>query len=359
MKAWVKLSSAILASLMSFSALSACTNEVRTPVPTATEGAEQTDGITDTVPATTEDGGFIGVTVTPGYTDEETETPSDTTPLPTITHDVTPETTVPPIPTIVPTLTPTPTPDKTPDPAADPTPTPTPTPDDTVIHADNRDKYKDAPYILKETKDGGLDYQNRVVFLGDSTTYGLMPYGVLPGGKTSEQVWYGPKGTLALFNVKTAKISCEAFSESMRIPDALAKYPPDILVITLGVNGVSSLDEEGFKEYYGWLIKTVFEKSPNTKIIAQSIYPISSFYQYQNTLNNKKITVANGWIRDLVSEYYNKGKAIYYLDTYNKLLDEHGEYMDLDYKNSASDGIHLNKTGHKVVLKNLRTHMIP
>ena len=69
--------------------------------------------------------------------------------------------------------------------------------------------------------------------------------------------------------------------------------------------------------------------------------------------------MANGWIRDLVSEYYNKGKAIYYLDTYNKLLDEHGEYMDLDYKNSASDGIHLNKTGHKVVLKNLRTHMIP
>ena len=353
MKTSAKLAASLLAFVVASAMLAGCVGEVATEGPSTKDGTQTgATPTTTSTPVTEEDeNNFVGVTVTPDYT------PDDLTPIPT-TEYVTPEPSKTPDPTM-PDGGDTPIPDTPPAPTLTPTPEPTPTPTDTVIHQDNRDKYEDAPYILKETKDGGLDYQNRVVFLGDSTTYGLKPYGVLPDGKNTDQVWYGPNGTLALFNIKTAKINCVGFPESMRVTEALEKYPPDILVITLGVNGVSSLDEEGFKEYYGWLIKTVFEKSPSTKIIAQSIYPISSFYQYQNTLNNKKITIANGWIRDLVSEYYNKGRSIYYLDTYNKLLDEHGEYMDLDYKNSASDGIHLNKTGHRLVLDNLRTHMIP
>ena len=127
-------------------------------------------------------------------------------------------------------------------------------------------------------------------------------------------------------------------------------------MITLGVNGVASLDEEGFKTYYEWLVKTVFEKSPKTKIIAQSIYPITADY---SGITMKKILRANSWIRDIVSEYYTKGKSIYYLDTYNVLLDSTGVKLNPSYKNSASDGIHLNKKGHNAVLNNLRTHMIP
>ena len=67
----------------------------------------------------------------------------------------------------------------------------------------------DAPVssaVLGETEDAGQEYIDKLVFLGDSTTYGLKAYEVLTGGKNTAQVWTPASGTLTLYNYATATI---------------------------------------------------------------------------------------------------------------------------------------------------------
>ncbi len=309
-----------LISLLLLSLLVSCTPTVVIPITT-----KKPDSGEKTLTASTTPDMSLTTTQTSATTPTDTSatTPTDTSVTTTTTPDLTP----------------------TPDVTATPTPivTPTPTPEENG-------------YILKETADGGLDYQNRIIFLGDSTSYGLKPYKMLPEGNETKQVWYGSVGaTIALFNVKTVKLTATNFAEPISIQQALETYKPDILVLKLGINGIKMLDEQAFKEYYGWVINEVFEKSPETKLICQAIYPVKSDNSAQIT--KKHVEDANKWIKDLVKERYLGGYKCYYLDSYDIFLNSDG-YLDPKYENGG-DGIHFNEKGYKLALDYIRTHMVP
>ncbi len=197
---------------------------------------------------------------------------------------------------------------------------------------------------------GDEDYIDRITFLGDSTTYGLKAYAMLSGGKDTQQVWTPSSGTLTLSNQSWATIVYPPTEAEITIRDAVTEAQPDIMVITLGVNGVSFLTEDGFKSEYKSLVQDIQALSPNTKIICNSIYPVQSDYKYLADINNEKITAANGWISAVAAEC-----GVYYLDTYSLLLGSDG-YLNKDYGNG--DGIHLGPAGFEVVLQNLRDHAI-
>ena len=194
------------------------------------------------------------------------------------------------------------------------------------------------------------NYIDRITFLGDSTTYGLKAYAMLSGGKDTQQVWTPSSGTLTLSNQSWAAIVYPPTGEEIPIREAVTRAQPDILCITLGVNGVSFLTEEGFKAEYKALVTDVQSLSPDTKIICNSIYPVESDYQYLADINNEKITRANGWIAQVAAEC-----GVTYLDTYSLLLGSDG-FLNEDYGNG--DGIHLGPAGFDVVLQNLRDHAI-
>jgi hypothetical protein len=120
------------------------------------------------------------------------------------------------------------------------------------------------------------DYLDRITFLGDSTTYGLKAYAMLSGGKETQQVWTPASGTLTLSNQSWATIVYPPTGQEIPIREAVEDARPEILVITLGVNGVSFLTEEGFKSEYKALVTDVQSLSPETKIICNSIYPVES-----------------------------------------------------------------------------------
>ena len=204
--------------------------------------------------------------------------------------------------------------------------------------------------ILGETADAGQEYIDKLTFLGDSTTYGLWYYNVLTGGRETNQVWTPASGTLALFNYATATIEYprpESGNE-ISIQEAARQGQPEYLVITLGVNGVSSMDEESFKECYTNLINNILAVSPNTKIICNSIYPNMTSYQYYDSINNENITRANGWIQEIAS-----ATGTRYADSCSVLKDANGA-LRAEYCNG--DGIHLNADGFNAVLNYLRTH---
>lgn len=202
--------------------------------------------------------------------------------------------------------------------------------------------------VLAESEDAGQDYIDKIVFLGDSTTYGLRRYKVLSGGKDTTQVWTPTNGTITLSYANTVLIWYPETDKEMTIKDAAALKKPEYLVITLGVNGVSFMGEEYFKKEYGKLIKSIQDASPDTKIILQSIFPVASNYELLKSINNEKIDAANEWVVQIAEEY-----GVKYLDTNSRLRDENGWLKD-SYQNG--DGLHLSEAGLNVELNNLRTH---
>ena len=236
----------------------------------------------------------------------------------------------------------------TPEPAATDTPAPeTPVPEaaDTPAPADMSPSVE-----LAETEDMGQEYIDKIVFLGDSTTYGMGAYGVLP----FTQIWTDEAGTLALFNWEIDPIAyydpADPYNaRSLSIPECAAARKPEYLVITLGINGIALLDETEFKDYYTEMVRAVQAASPGTKIICSSIYPVMDAI-VSSDIGNDRINAANVWIRDVA-----EATGTRYLNTHDLLMDDTGN-LRRSYSNGDSMGIHLSTAGFDVVLNNIRTH---
>lgn len=205
-------------------------------------------------------------------------------------------------------------------------------------------------YVLGETADGGREYLDRIVFLGDSTTYGIGYY--YNQGYTElcppDQIWTPSSGTLTLSNQSIATVVYPKTGEEIPIVDAVTDAQPDIMLLTLGVNGVSFMDEQWFIDEYTALINTIKSASPNTKIILNSIYPVAKSYQHIESISNEKISDANVWIKKIADDTGSK-----YLNTYEALVSEDGSLPEASHN---GDGIHLNGETFEVVMEYIRTH---
>ena len=195
------------------------------------------------------------------------------------------------------------------------------------------------------------DYLEKIFFLGDSTTYGLRIYKIL-GKENAHRVWSPKSGTLALFNATREKLYDPESKSELSLSEMAKKYRPPYLVITLGVNGIAMMKESYFKSEYAKVISLVREASPDTKIILQSMYPVSSAYHETKSLNQEKIITGNLWIRDIAAE-----NGCRFLNSFSCFLDEKG-YMDLQYENGG-DGMHFNAAGYRRMLEYLLAHPYP
>ncbi|MCD8256624.1 MAG: GDSL-type esterase/lipase family protein [Oscillospiraceae bacterium] len=203
---------------------------------------------------------------------------------------------------------------------------------------------------LTETSDGGRNYLNRLIFLGDSTTYGIGAY--YRAGYTdlcpATQVWTPASGTLTLSNYSFATIVYPQTGEELTITEAVTRSKPEYLVITLGVNGVSFMDEDWFIRDYTALVQNIQTASPDTKIILNSIYPVAVSYQYQSSINNQKINAANGWIEQIAAD-----TGCRFLYSFEAVVGADG-YLPESSQNG--DGLHLNGGAFCTVMQYIRTH---
>lgn len=202
--------------------------------------------------------------------------------------------------------------------------------------------------VLGVTEDAGQEYIDKLTFLGDSTTYGLIHYEMLKDGKNTKQVWTPASGTLTLSQASFATIVYPETGEEITIVDAVTRSQPEYLVITLGVNGVSFMDEDYFKSEYKKLVESVQTASPDTKIICQSIFPVARSYELLDSINNDKIDAANKWICEVAADC-----GVKYLNTNSVLRDSEG-WLPEEYHNG--DGMHLATNSFTIELNNLRTH---
>ncbi len=265
------------------------------------------------------------------------------TPPPELTPEPTPEPSEEPVPE-----TPEPSPETSAPPSEEPSEPPVTSPPERPNPGGYAQIDLSSPAILPETGDMGQEYLDQIIFLGDSTTYGMKYYGVLSGGKDTKQVWTPESGTLTLSYQGFATIVYPDDGSELTIREAVEKKKPAMMVITLGVNGVSFMGREDFISEYTDLVTDIMDLSPDTKVIIQSIFPVASHYEYLGSINNEKICLANTWLLEVAE---NTGAR--YLDTISVLMGDDGWLPDA-YQNG--DGLHLNTESFNLVLNYIRTH---
>lgn len=231
-----------------------------------------------------------------------------------------------------------PDPSASPDPGTSPDPAASPSPDVTS-------KPEQGSTRLAETEDMGQEYIDKFVFLGDSTTYGLAYYKIVD----ETQVWTPSNGTLTLDQWNYVNIKYPETGEELPLTELLTLKQPEYLCITLGVNGISFMEEDYFKQTYTALVQKVQEVSPDTTVILNSIYPVTDGYEAKgNGINNLKIESANLWVETVAQD-----TGVHYLDSASVLKND-SQVLPDDYTNG--DGLHLNETSFGLVINYIRTH---
>ena len=230
---------------------------------------------------------------------------------------------------------------------------------------DTQDTQGDVPTVstpdpsvtLGETADMGQEYIDSIIFLGDSRTYHMKNRGVLSGGQSTTQTWSGydpktdaPSATLMLDGmIHKTNIYHELDGKPKTVAEAVAMEKPAYLFIALGFNGLASAKEASFIANYGKLITSVQQASPGTKIVLQSIYPVTQAYEQGSSgITNAKIETANTWIMKVAKQYGCK-----YVDTASVLKDQNGALMAAY---ATEDDYHLTKQAYVAILQYIRTH---
>ena len=192
------------------------------------------------------------------------------------------------------------------------------------------------------------DPVDRMTFFGDSTTAHL----ALRGGIPRERVWSGA-GSTVLFETVNAVRCVHLYRENrdLTVFEAVRYKKPQILVITLGVSGgAGRLTKENFVSIYRELLLSVRRASPETKLLVQSLLPLSDkSAKHYKRLTKDAVAQANEWVRELCGEL-----DIPYVDTHAKLIDPETGYLKPEYQND--EYMHLTSAAYEVILENLRSY---
>ena len=202
---------------------------------------------------------------------------------------------------------------------------------------------------LDKTYEYSDTYVDFIVFYGDSTMADIKGQGLL---KNDDFILTGAYGETPL-DLNTANAETDrrdADGDPQSIVLAVSDMKPQYLLITVGIeNGVAHCSEQVFKQYYSALVDSIKTASPQTKIILQSVFPVSRAVERKTpAISNDKIDEANVWIEEIAEQH-----GVRYLNTAEALKDGKGF---LDPKYDRGDGIHLNEKGYRAVIQYIRSH---
>ena len=94
---------------------------------------------------------------------------------------------------------------------------------------------------------------------------------------------------------------------------------------------------------------SIWEASPGTEIILNTIYPVADSYEYQSLINNEKICEFNGWIESLAEEM-----GCRFLNGFEALAVD----GKLPENLQNGDGLHLAGEAYALVMQYIRTHAL-
>lgn len=200
---------------------------------------------------------------------------------------------------------------------------------------------------LKETSLGSDEYINNIIFAGDS----MAQYYFINNQIPIDNLWY--QTSITAETAITSPIYVDGIITNKTFVETFKELQPNIVIMTLGTNSVPYMTPEYFYEKYYELVEKLKNSSPKTKIIIQSIPPVSKELDKNNSkINNDKINKFNYYIGKMCEELNVK-----FLNSAPVLKDENGTCKE-EYCISE-DGIHTTKEGQEVLINYIKTHVIP
>ena len=203
---------------------------------------------------------------------------------------------------------------------------------------------------LPETDDAGMTYIDKLTFLCDSSFVGVRDYGLLTGGTDTYQVWATDTGSLPIGSIMDKNIIYPSDGSEISITDAAMIAKPPVLVISVGQDGLNSVDEAAFKNSYTSLIQSIRSASPDTIIICCSITSVINNYTGADNLSTIMISDANDWIKDVC-----QNTGVYFAESGKSVGDGTGSVLT---SYLSTNGKTLNSSGISQVLQYLREHAL-
>lgn len=187
-------------------------------------------------------------------------------------------------------------------------------------------------------------FLSSLTFLGDSTTAHMRQRAPI---RDSAKVWATKSRYLNLDSkICNARIEDPYGDGELLIAEAAARYRPEYLLITLGIDyGVYYYRDapEKFRLCYEKLLKAIETASPDTKIILGAIFPVAGT---SAVITNQMVDQANAIIKELAAAH-----GLSYVDN-NTILKNEAGLLREEYCYSE-DGIHLTEAAYKAIFQNL------
>lgn len=197
-------------------------------------------------------------------------------------------------------------------------------------------------------------YFSDAVFIGDSVSLKLeyydSAYSTLGGAK------YLASGSLgsgnALWEISSDSVHPSYQGNKVYIEDGVAAIGAKKVYIMLGMNDIGVYGIDGSIENYKTLVSKILAKSPEAKIYAQSVTPMTATSSIAgSSLNNQKIVEYNQKLLSTCEE-----NNWYFVDVASVMHDENG-YLKTEYCSEPTGmGIHFTETGCKAWVDYLYTH---
>lgn len=185
-------------------------------------------------------------------------------------------------------------------------------------------------------------YLDDCVFIGDSITYGLSSYKIIPDSNVLASV------SMSVSKVETEEISTQY--GSMTILEALSESTPGKIYVMLGSNGAAYMTgAEMYQDYSAFLNKLCLA-CPGSKVFIISTPPVTAAKE-----SSIEAPIKNAEIDDLNSrllEYADKN-GLYYLDMNSYLKGSDG---CLSADSAEKDGMHFKKSTYDSFIEYILTH---
>ncbi len=198
-------------------------------------------------------------------------------------------------------------------------------------------------------------YFDNAAFVGDSVSLKLSYYAAATGALGNAQFFTA--GSLgsgnALWEVSDESVHPSYQGTKMLVEDCVANSKAECVYIMLGMNDLAVYGIDDTIANYQTLIGRIFEKSPNVKIIVQSMTPMTSTSEILgSSLNNEIIKDYNARLSALCTE-----KGWTFVDVASVMYDAEGKNLNRDFCSDPDGlGVHFTEAGCEKWVEYLSTH---
>lgn len=212
------------------------------------------------------------------------------------------------------------------------------------IEQDEAIVYADDPSHLFYDSDAQSGYLKHCIFLGDSRTVAAKDNSYLNDADALCQVGINH---LAFMNNTFLMYS----GEEIQMDTFLKRSSAEVVYISLGVNGINTIDDDSYKKGFNRLVDRVKELCPGSAVVIEAIWPVEDDGAYSYAVHNEEIDKYNTFLHELALE-----KDCYYLNVDSVLKDPDGTMID---KYDGGDGLHYSKSSYEVIFDYIIHHPVP